>query len=53
MGVKRFTDLRAWQACVTYKRAIYRLVLQSPLCGDWKRRDQLEGLGCWTTVSCG
>ena len=42
MGVKRFTDLRAWQACVTYKRAIYRVVIESPLCSDWKRRDQLE-----------
>jgi len=42
VGVKRFTDLRAWQACVTYKRAIYRVVIESPLCSDWKRRDQLE-----------
>ena len=41
-GVQRFTDLRAWQTCVTYKRAIYRLVLESPLSRDWKRRDQLE-----------
>ena len=42
MGVKRFTDLRAWQACVTYKRAVYRVIRDSPLASDWKRRDQLE-----------
>jgi four helix bundle protein len=41
-GVRRFNDFRAWQACVTYKRAIYRLVLDTPLSRDWKRRDQLE-----------
>jgi len=41
-GVQRFTDLRAWQTCVTYKRAIYRLVLDPPLSKDWNRRDQLE-----------
>lgn len=41
-GVHRFTDFRAWQACVTYKRAIYELVLNTPLSRDWKRRDQLE-----------
>jgi four helix bundle protein len=40
--VKRFTDLRAWQACVTYKRAIYRLCEKEPLVNDWKRRGQLE-----------
>ena len=42
IGVKRFTDLRAWQACVAYKRAVYELVLNSELSRDWKRRDQLE-----------
>jgi four helix bundle protein len=41
-GVARFTDLRAWQACRDYKLAVYRLVLQTPLCRDWRRRDQLE-----------
>jgi four helix bundle protein len=41
-GVKRLTDLRAWQTCVVYKRAVYRLVLDSPLVNDWKRRQQLE-----------
>ena len=41
-GVKRFTDLRAWQTCVEYKRAVYEAVLKSELSRDWKRRDQLE-----------
>jgi four helix bundle protein len=42
MGVKRFTDLRAWQACMTYKRAIYRLCDDGSWARDWKRRGQLE-----------
>jgi len=42
-GVKRFTNLRAWQACDIYKKAVYRLCEQPPLAQDWKRRDQLEG----------
>ena len=41
-GVDRFTNLRAWRACVAYKKAVYRLCLESPLARDWKRRDQLE-----------
>lgn len=41
-GVKRFTDLRARQACRNYKLAVYRTVLDTPLHRDWKRRDQLE-----------
>ena len=41
-GVDRFTNLRAWQACNSYKKAVYRLCLESPLAQDWKRRDQLE-----------
>ena len=40
--MQRFTDLRAWQACVAYKRAIYRLVLETPLSRDWHRRAQME-----------
>ncbi|HET9192102.1 MAG TPA: four helix bundle protein [Vicinamibacterales bacterium] len=40
--MQRFTDLRAWQACVTYKRAIYRVCEKEPLVNDWKRRGQLE-----------
>lgn len=42
MGVHRFTDLRAWQACSLYKNAVYRLCAQEPLSTDWKRRGQLE-----------
>jgi hypothetical protein len=42
VGVKRFTDLRAWQACMTYKRAIYRLCDNASWARDWKRRGQLE-----------
>jgi four helix bundle protein len=41
-GVRKFTDLRAWQACVTYKRAVYRVLIGSPLAQDWSRRGQLE-----------
>jgi four helix bundle protein len=41
-GVNRFTNLRAWQACGAYKKAMYRLCLERPLSRDWKRRDQLE-----------
>jgi four helix bundle protein len=42
-GVRRFKNLRAWQACHVYKNAVYRLCDQQPLATDWKRRDQLEG----------
>ena len=42
-GVNRFTQLRAWQACEDYKKAVYGLCDQPPLADDWKRRDQLEG----------
>jgi four helix bundle protein len=42
MGVQRFTDLRAWQTCNTYKNAIYRLCKQGPLARDVKLRAQLE-----------
>ena len=41
-GVNRFTNLRAWQACETYKNAVYRLCDETPLADDWKRRNQLE-----------
>jgi len=41
-GVQRFMDLRAWQACVAYKKAIYRVCEKEPLVNDWKRRGQLE-----------
>jgi four helix bundle protein len=41
-GIRRFTDLRAWQACVAYKKAVYRLCGERPLANDFARRDQLE-----------
>src|SRR5687767_13163536 len=41
-GIDRFTNLRAWQACGAYKKAMYRLCLERPLSRDWKRPDQLE-----------
>ena len=41
-GVRRFTDLRAWQVCETYKKAVYRLCEEAPIASDWKRRSQLE-----------
>jgi len=40
--VRRFTDLRAWQACDVYKKAVYRLCAHGPLKRDWQRRRQLE-----------
>jgi four helix bundle protein len=41
-GVRRYTELRAWQTCVEYKRAVYQLCLETPLARDWDRRDDLE-----------
>jgi four helix bundle protein len=41
-GVQRFTNLRAWQACDVYKKAIYRLCDEEPLSRDWKLRGQLQ-----------
>jgi four helix bundle protein len=41
-GVHRFTQLRAWQACVTYKRAVYALCDVGPLATNLKKRGQLE-----------
>jgi hypothetical protein len=37
-GVRRFTDLRAWQACDVYKKAIYKLIDSGVYGNDWKRR---------------
>jgi four helix bundle protein len=42
MGVHRFTDLRAWQACVVFKRAINALCRSGPISRDFERRRQLE-----------
>jgi four helix bundle protein len=41
-GVRRFTELRAWQACNAYKLAVYRVCADGPLAQDWTRRRQLE-----------
>lgn len=41
-GAKRFTELRAWQACNIYKQAIYRSCVDGPLSRDWQRRRQIE-----------
>src|SRR5262245_57848561 len=42
MGVRRFTDLRAWQACHAYKKSVYALCNTGPLAQDLKLRSQLE-----------
>ena len=41
-GVRRFTSLRAWQACDAFKKAVYCLCEETPLAKDWQRRGQLE-----------
>jgi len=41
-GVRRFTDLRAWQACDIYKKAIYKLIDSGVYGNEWKRRTQIE-----------
>jgi four helix bundle protein len=41
-GVKRFTDLRAWQACDVFKKAVYRLCDKKPIADDLGRRKQIE-----------
>jgi four helix bundle protein len=41
-GVRRFTQLRAWQACVTYKKAVYAICEVAPLATNLKKRGQLE-----------
>ena len=42
MGVRRFTDLRAWQACDLYKKAVYALCANGPLARDFELRDQIK-----------
>ena len=42
VGVHRFTELRAWQACDVYKKAVYRLCCTGGLSTDLTRRTQLE-----------
>ena len=41
-GVQRFTDLRAWQACDAYTKAISKLIDSGVYGNDWKRRVQIE-----------
>lgn len=41
-GVRRFEDLRAWKACVAYKRAVYKVCEETTLARDFRKRDQLE-----------
>jgi len=50
VGVHRFTELRAWQACDVYKKAVYRLCSVEPLSTDWSRRTQLERSACGASV---
>jgi four helix bundle protein len=41
-GVRRFTQLRAWQTCVAYKRAVYAICESSSLATNLKKRAQVE-----------
>ena len=41
-GARRYTELRAWQACDLYKKAVYRLCSSGPLSRDPDKRRQLE-----------
>ena len=41
-AVRRFTDLRAWQACREYRQAVYAVCDEGPMSRDWDRRRQLE-----------
>ena len=41
-GVKRFTELRAWQACDVFKKAVYRLCEGEGISRDFARRKQIE-----------
>lgn len=48
-GVKRFTDLRAWQACDVFKKAVYRLCEKQQIAEDLGRRKQIEESASRTT----
>jgi four helix bundle protein len=41
-GVRRFTQLRAWQNCVAYKKAVYAICEKGPLARNLEKRTQLE-----------
>lgn len=49
-GVQRFEDLRAWQACDVFKRAIYVLCEQPVIARDFGRRKQIEESSSRTTA---
>ena len=49
-GVKRFTDLRAWQACEVFKKAVYRVCENKPIAADLGRRKQIEESSSRTTA---
>ena len=49
-GVKRFTDLRAWQACDVFKKAVYRLCENAEIAKDIGRRKQIEESSSRTTA---
>ena len=42
MGVRRFIELRAWQACDAYKKAVYRMRDAKPHLREWRRWPQFE-----------
>jgi hypothetical protein len=41
-GVERFTDLRTWQACDVFKKAVYQLCENKRIAQDLGRRKQIE-----------
>ena len=41
-GINRFTQFRAWQTCVAYKKEVYAICKAEPLATDFKKRRQLE-----------
>ena len=49
-GVKRFTDLRAWQACDVFKKAVYQLFESKQIAQDLGRRKQIEESSSRTTA---
>lgn len=49
-GVRRFEDLRAWQACDVFKRAVYALCEHPPIARDFARRKQIEESSSRTTA---
>lgn len=48
-GIKRFTDLRAWQACDVFKKAIYQLCEDEQISKDIARCKQIEASSSRTT----